>query len=132
MSAVGSANMVPHLCLVSLGLLNLQNQGPLFWTCLQAVSGCLLKVLVAVTVSDSVCLLTGVSFQACGRLSSSEGELFILFLLISPALMPQNKDIVLGLPWGPVVKNPSYNARDMGLIPGRGTNISHTAEQLSP
>ena len=91
MSAVGSANTVPHLCLVSLGLLNLQNQGPLFWTCLhwKPVSGCLLKVLVAVTVSDSVCLLTGVSFQACGRLSSSEGgELFLLFLLISPALSP--------------------------------------------
>ena len=60
MSAVGSADTVPHLCLVSLGLLNLQNQGPLFWICLhwKPVPGCLLKVLVAVTVSDSVSLLT--------------------------------------------------------------------------
>ena len=35
-------------------------------------------------------------------------------------------------PGGPVVKNPPYNARDMGSIPGWGTRIPHAAGQLSP
>ena len=35
-------------------------------------------------------------------------------------------------PGGPVVKNPSCNAGDAGLIPGRGTKIPHAAGQLSP
>ena len=35
-------------------------------------------------------------------------------------------------PGGPVVKNPSSNAGDMGSIPGRGTKIPHAAVQLSP
>ena len=34
-------------------------------------------------------------------------------------------------PGGPVVKNPSCNARDAGLIPGQGTKIPHAAGQLS-
>ena len=33
---------------------------------------------------------------------------------------------------GPVVKNPSSSAGDMGLIPGQGTKIPCTAGQLSP
>ena len=68
MLAVGSADMVPHLCLVSLSLLNLQNQGPLSWICLHwnPVSGCLLKVLVSVTVSDSMSLLTGCPSRLVG------------------------------------------------------------------
>ena len=33
---------------------------------------------------------------------------------------------------GPAVKNPPYNARDMGLIPGQGTKIPQAAGQLSP
>ena len=33
---------------------------------------------------------------------------------------------------GRVVKNPPYNAGDMGLIPGQGTKIPHAAGQLSP
>ena len=35
-------------------------------------------------------------------------------------------------PGGPVVKNPPSNAGDAGLIPGRGTRITHAAGQLSP
>ena len=35
-------------------------------------------------------------------------------------------------PGGPVVKNLSYNAGDVGLIPGQGTKIPHAAGQLSP
>ena len=31
-----------------------------------------------------------------------------------------------------MVKNPSWNAGDSGLIPGRGTKISCASEQLSP
>ena len=34
-------------------------------------------------------------------------------------------------PGGPVVKNPPCNAGDVGSIPGQGTKIPHTAEQLS-
>ena len=30
-----------------------------------------------------------------------------------------------------MVKNPPYNAGDMGLIPGRGTKIPHATGQLS-
>ena len=36
-----------------------------------------------------------------------------------------------GFPGSPVVKNPSSNAGDMGLIPGQGTKISYATEQLS-
>ena len=35
-------------------------------------------------------------------------------------------------PGGPAVKNPPYNAGDMGLIPSQGTKIPHAAGQLSP
>ena len=31
-----------------------------------------------------------------------------------------------------MVKNPSCNAGDSGLIPGQGTKIPHAAEQLRP
>ena len=31
-----------------------------------------------------------------------------------------------------MVKNPSWNAGDSGLIPGQGTKISCASEQLSP
>ena len=34
-------------------------------------------------------------------------------------------------PGGPVVKNPPSNEGDVGSIPGWGTKIPHTAEQLS-
>ena len=34
-------------------------------------------------------------------------------------------------PGGPVVKNLPYNAGDMGSIPGLGTKIPHSVEQLS-
>ena len=34
-------------------------------------------------------------------------------------------------PGGPVVKNPPYNAGDVGLIPGQGTKIPHAAGQQS-
>ena len=33
---------------------------------------------------------------------------------------------------GPVVKNPSYIAEDLGSIPGQGTKIPHATGQLSP
>ena len=42
-------------------------------------------------------------------------------------LNPSNQDF----PGSPVVKNPPFNAGDMGLIPGGGTNIPHAMEQLS-
>ena len=35
-------------------------------------------------------------------------------------------------PGGPVVKNPPYNAGDVGSIPGQGTKIPHAMGQLSP
>ena len=35
-------------------------------------------------------------------------------------------------PGGPVVKNLPFNARDAGLIPGRGTKAPHATGQLSP
>ena len=35
-------------------------------------------------------------------------------------------------PGGPVVMNPPCNAGDTGSPPGRGTKISHAAEQVSP
>ena len=35
-------------------------------------------------------------------------------------------------PDGPVVKNPTCNAGDMGSIPGQGSKISHAAGQLNP
>ena len=34
-------------------------------------------------------------------------------------------------PGGPLVKNPPLNQWDVGLIPGWGTKIPHTGEQLS-
>ena len=37
-----------------------------------------------------------------------------------------------GLLWCLVVKNPPYNAEDMGSIPGQGTKIPDAGEQLSP
>ena len=36
-----------------------------------------------------------------------------------------------GFPGGLMVKNPLYNAGDMGSITGRGTRIPHATEQLS-
>ena len=45
-------------------------------------------------------------------------------------LKPLKRDV--GLPGGPVVKNPPSNAGDTGSIPGRGTKILHAAGQLSP
>ena len=41
------------------------------------------------------------------------------------------KTTLLDLLGGPVVKNPSYNARDMSLIPHQGTNIPHAIGQIS-
>ena len=38
----------------------------------------------------------------------------------------------MDFPSGPVVKNPSCNAGDAGLIPGQGTKIPHAAGQRSP
>ena len=35
-------------------------------------------------------------------------------------------------PGGSVVKNPSFNAEDMGLILGRGTEIPHATGRQSP
>ena len=35
-------------------------------------------------------------------------------------------------PGGPLVKNLPYNAGDVGLIPGQGTEIPHAVGQLSP
>ena len=38
---------------------------------------------------------------------------------------------IWGLAGGPGVKNPPYNAGDVGVIPGRGTKIPHAIGQLS-
>ena len=40
-----------------------------------------------------------------------------------------SKDNGRDVPGGPVVKNLPSNARDMSLIPGRGTKIPHAAGQ---
>ena len=42
------------------------------------------------------------------------------------------KKLSRDIPGGPVVKNPPYNAGDMGSIPGQGTKIPHATGQLSP
>ena len=36
------------------------------------------------------------------------------------------------LPGGPMVRSPSCNEGDAGSIPGWGTKILHTVEQLNP
>ena len=36
----------------------------------------------------------------------------------------------LGLPGGPVAKNPPCNTKDVGLIPGQGTKLRHAPGQL--
>ena len=38
----------------------------------------------------------------------------------------------MDFPGCPVVKYPPCNAGNMDLVPGRGTRITHTMEQLSP
>ena len=43
-----------------------------------------------------------------------------------------NKISMRDFPGGPAVKNPPYNARDTGLIPGQGTKIPQAARRLSP
>ena len=43
-----------------------------------------------------------------------------------------NKRVLGNFPGGPVVKNPSCNARDMDLTPGQGNKIPHAWDQLSP
>ena len=42
------------------------------------------------------------------------------------------KELNRDFPGGPVVKNPPFNAGDVGLIPGQGTKIPHAVRQLSP
>ena len=54
-----------------------------------------------------------------------------LFLCFSSVFQIKIIIIIRDFPGGPVVKNPLYNAGDMGSIPGQGTMISHTSEQLS-
>ena len=44
----------------------------------------------------------------------------------------ETKMLLLGLPGGPVVKNPPSSAGGMGLIPGWGTESPHVSGQLSP
>ena len=46
-------------------------------------------------------------------------------------LLELNNKITRDFPGGPVVKNPSCNARDAGSIPDQGTKIPHAAGQLS-
>ena len=46
--------------------------------------------------------------------------------------MDNHKTLLRDFPGGPVVKSPLCNAGDMGSIPGQGTEIPHTTEQLSP
>ena len=41
-----------------------------------------------------------------------------------------SKDQPRDFPGGPVVKNPSCNAEDLGLVPGLGTKIPHAAGRL--
>ena len=54
-----------------------------------------------------------------------------LFLCSSPVFQIKKIIIIRDFPGGSVVKNPFYNAGDMGSIPGQGTKISHTSEQRS-
>ena len=44
---------------------------------------------------------------------------------------PGEKLLNQDFPGGPMVKNSLCNARDLGLIHGRGTKVQHVAEQLS-
>ena len=48
-----------------------------------------------------------------------------------PAIRDELESMAWDFPGGPVVKNPPCNASDVGLIPGWGTKIPHTGEQLS-
>ena len=49
--------------------------------------------------------------------------------------LPQGEELKRNGNWdspgGPTVKNPPWNARDMGSIPGQGTKIPHATEQPS-
>ena len=51
----------------------------------------------------------------------------------SPGQSPaQSKPYFGNFPGGPVVKNPSCSAGNLGSISGGGTKIPHGGEQLSP
>ena len=45
--------------------------------------------------------------------------------------MPESRCKLGDFPGGPVVKNPPFNAKDMGLIPGPGIKVLHAVRQLS-
>ena len=49
--------------------------------------------------------------------------------------LPQGEELKRNGNWdfpgGPAVKNPPWNARDMGSVPGWGSKIPHATEQPS-
>ena len=60
-------------------------------------------------------------------------SLSLNFLICEMGLKYKTKTSHNGVfPGGPDVKNLPCNARDMGLIPGQRTKISHASGQLSP
>ena len=74
-----------------------------------------------------------------GRRRQSRREIFVvmkLFSILTVILVTRiytgDKEAWKDFPGGPVVKNPPYNAGNVGLTPGQGTKIPHAAGQLSP
>ena len=76
-------------------------------------------------VAQSQIRLKQLSMHACTHV-----EAVCSNFLTPPKEIPSNN--IQDFPGGLVFNNPPFNARDMGLIPGRGTKIPHAAEQLSP
>ena len=50
---------------------------------------------------------------------------------LTKPLSTLNKTNAWDLPDGPVIKNPPFEAGDVGLIPWEGTKTPHATEQLS-
>ena len=66
-----------------------------------------------------------------GFLQNCAFQLFCLQSIPQSTVLPLLKRKIRDFPGGPVVKNPPCNAGDTGSIPGQGTRILHTSEQLS-
>ena len=71
--------------------------------------------------------LSSILFPAKALFNSQESENDTLLSSENDTLKLSSWDF----PGGPVVKNPSFNAEDAGLIPSLETKIPHTVGQLS-
>ena len=68
-----------------------------------------------------------------GNPPSGGGKLFTLHLFSIIQILNYvhfSKRLLRDFPGGPMVKNPPFNAGDVGSIPGQGTKIPHATGQL--